>query len=35
MVTGFTDTLRQRQAYRVTPVESTAGVVIPAHASSR
>jgi uncharacterized membrane protein YfcA len=35
MVTGVTDTLRQRQAYRATPVQSAAGVAIPAHSSSR
>jgi uncharacterized membrane protein YfcA len=35
MVTGVTDTLRQRQAHRAIPVESVAGVAIPAHSSSR
>ena len=35
MVTGVTDTLRQRQAHRATPVERAAGVAIPVHSSSR
>jgi uncharacterized membrane protein YfcA len=35
MGAGFTDTLRQRQAHRATPVESVVEVAIPTHSSSR